>query len=300
MKVNRLVMFGTIGIALASATLFKAAPQAKAPLSFEVATIKPNAAGDNRTMMQNAPGGRLNMTGINLKRVILNAYKIQDFQVAGGPGWMDSDRWDIQTKAEENATPAQVSEMLQTLLAERFQLKFHRENREAQVYNLVVAKNGPKLEESKLDGGPGAANVTPFGRGGAPGAGPSMAVGRGQFAVMNSGAKTQVNGGAMPMSQFASMLGNLVGRTVIDKTGLTGNYDVKLEWTPDPGQGPAFGGPPPGGGDRGAAPADAPLPSLFTAIQEQLGLRLDSTKGPVEVFIIDRVEKPTEPQLHGQ
>ena len=106
----------------------------------------------------------MNMTGVTLKLLMRNAFRIQDFQIIGGPSWIESDRWDIQTKAEENASPAQVNEMLQTLLADRFQLKLHKETRELSVYELAIAKGGPKLQETRPDG-PGVTVQMPAGRG---------------------------------------------------------------------------------------------------------------------------------------
>jgi uncharacterized protein (TIGR03435 family) len=276
MKVNTVLMAGTIAIGLASSSLYKAEPQSKAPLAFEVASIKPNATGDNRVMMQAAPGGRMNMTGVTMKLLMRNAFRVQDFQIIGGPAWMEADRWDIQTKAEENASPAQVNEMLQTLLADRFQLKFHKETRELSVYELVIAKGGAKLQETKPDG--------------APMAGPRGEVlGRGAMVV----GRSQLAGSGMTITQLSSMLANTLGRTVIDKTGLTGNYDVRLSWTPEPGQGGLVGG---GGAPPPPVDPDAAAPSIFTAIQEQLGLKIDSGKGPVEVYVIERAEKPATEQ----
>jgi uncharacterized protein (TIGR03435 family) len=276
MRVNTALLAGTMAIGLATASLYKAEPQSRAPLAFEVASIKPNATGDNRVQMQVAPGGRMNMTGVTMKLLIRNAFRIQDFQIVGGPGWMEADRWDIQTKAEENASPVQVNEMLQTLLADRFQLKFHKETRELPVYELVVAKGGQKLQETRPDGPPVAGpRGESLGRG-------TMVVGRGQLA-----------GSGMTMAQLSTMLANTLGRTVIDKTGLTGNYDVKLSWTPEPGQGGLLGGAPP---PPAPVDPDATAPSIFTAIQEQLGLKIDSGKGPVDVYVIDRVEKPATEQ----
>jgi uncharacterized protein (TIGR03435 family) len=205
-----------------------------------------------------------------------NAFRIQDFQIIGGPGWMESDRWDIQTKAEENASQAQVNEMLQTLLADRFQLKFHKETRELPIYELSVAKSGLRIQDTRPDG-PGVTGPRGevVGRGG-------VIIGRGQIA-----------GSGMTMAQLSTMLANTLGRTVIDKTGLTGNYDIKLAWTPEPGQGGLLGGAPP---PPAPVDPDATAPSIFTGIQEQLGLKIDSGKGPVEVYVIDRVEKPTTEQ----
>jgi len=274
MKINTALLAGTIAIGLMSTSLYKAEPQSKAPLAFEVASIKPNATGDNRVMMQVAPGGRTNMTGVTMRILMRNAFRIQDFQIIGAPSWMDGDRWDIQTKAEENATPAQVNEMLQTLLGDRFQLKYHKETRELPVYELVVAKNGSKLKETRPDGPPVAGpRGESLGRG-------AMVIGRGQLA-----------GSGMTMAQLSTMLANNLGRTVIDKTGLTGNYDVTLSWTPELGQGGNLGAAPPPPADP-----DAATSSIFTAIHEQLGLKIDSGKGPVEVYVIERVEKPTTEQ----
>jgi len=274
MRVNTALLAGTIAFGLASASLYKATPQSKAPLAFEVASIKPNATGDNRVMMQVAPGGRTNMTGVTMRILMRNAFRIQDFQIIGGPAWMEADRWDIQTKAEENATPAQVNEMLQTLLADRFQLKYRKETRELPVYELVIAKNGSKLQETRPDGPPvSGPRGESLGRG-------AMVVGRGQLA-----------GSGMTMAQLSTMLANTLGRTVIDKTGLVGTYDVKLSWTPELGQAAGLGAAPPAPVDP-----DVTTSSIFTAIQEQLGLKIDSAKGPVEVYVIDRVEKPTTEQ----
>ncbi|MBI4473462.1 MAG: TIGR03435 family protein [Acidobacteria bacterium] len=284
MKRHRAVLGGMLGVMLAGTAAFKAEPQTK-PLAFEVASIKPNASGDNRIMMQIAPGGRLNVTGATLRMLIRNAFRVQDFQIIGGPAWMSSDRFDIQAKAEENASQAQVNEMLQTLLAERFGLKFHKETRELPVYELVVAKNGPKLKESNpnSDGTPMRV-TTPDGRG--------QAVGRGMMMI----GMGQITGGGMTTAQLAQMLGNNLGRTVIDKTGLTGSYDIQLSWTPDPSEGGGFRGMPmplPPAGERGTPPGrDETLPSLFTAIQDQLGLKIESGRGPVEVMVIDSAQKP--------
>ncbi len=239
--------------------------------SFEVASIKPNASSDHRVMIRMQPGGRFSATGMTTRMLITQAFDIREFQVMGAPGWTDSDHFDINAKAEssmERITPAQLRPMLKSLLVERFQLKYHEETKELPVYSLVVAKSGAKLKASE----------TP--QGGAPV--PQMRrIGRGEM-----------NANGAPMAVVAWMISQLLGRDVIDNTGLKGNYDVKLEWTLEPGQGGAFpGAPPPPGA---LPPADANGPTLFTALQEQLGLRLESTKGPVTVLVIDSIAKPTE------
>jgi uncharacterized protein (TIGR03435 family) len=292
MTVHRALVFGAATTILASASLYATLAQTKAPLAFEVASIKPNAANDNRVSMQRAPGGRVMATGISLRMLMRNAYRIQDFQIVGGPDWMSSDRWDVQAKSEENATQAQVDEMMQTLLADRFKLRFHKETRELPTYALVVAKNGPKLQESQLDTTttPSSPAVAVATRGG------PQPLGRGMVMVNASGGKMQLAGGAMSMSQLAQMLGNTLGRIVLDQTGLKGAYDIKLEYSPEPGQRGPFGGGAGGPAGGGTASSDDPnVVSIFTAIQEQLGLKIESTKGPVEVFVIDGAEKPLEP-----
>jgi uncharacterized protein (TIGR03435 family) len=254
------------------------------PLTFEVASIKPSTGDDHRIAIQAQPGGGLRTTGTTLKFLLTFAYDVRDFQISGGPSWINSDRFDILAKTERAAgsdsTPvdprtmsdAQMKTMqeqmrarLQALLAERFQLTLHRETKEQTVYALVVGKNGSKLPESD----------------GKQSEGRRMMMGRGQ-----------VNGHGVPLSMLANVLSNQVGRPVIDRTGLTGNFDIKLEWTPDPGQAGPFGPLPPG--VDAPPPPDPNGPSLFTALGEQLGLRLESQKGPVEVLVIDKVEKPSE------
>jgi len=194
------------------------------------------------------------------------AYGIRDFQIVGGPSWLGSDRYDITAKPEGAATSDQVKVMMQALLKDRFQLQFHRETKELPTYALVVAKGGPKVHASEEVSG----SDKPKGM-------RRQMMGRGQFTLEGA-----------PMSAFAEQLARVLGRSVIDKTGLTGNYDVKLEYTPDDTgmmKGPREDAP---------APADASGISIFTALQDQLGLKLESTKGPVEILVIDRAEKPSE------
>lgn len=255
---------------------------AKEPLTFEVASIKPSSPDLRGLRLQIQPGGGLKIMGATLKSLVTFAYDVRDFQVSGGPGWINSDRFDILARVErssaaENAAaePPQMSDeqrrsrfeqmrdRLKALLAERFQLAIHRDSKEQTVLALVVGKNGSKLQESKG------------------GAGPMMRMGRGQ-----------ITGQGIEMQMLANNLSNQVGRPVIDRTGLKGRFDIKLEWTPDPGQdiGP-FGAPP---GVEPPPPPDPNGPSLFAALQEQLGLRLESQKGPVEILVIDRAERPSE------
>jgi bla regulator protein blaR1 len=243
--------------------------QTPASKEFEVASIKPSAPqamGMMRVGVEMLPGGRVSMTGVSVKFLIQQAYGVRDFQIAGGPGWIGSDRYDITAKPETASTGDQVKTMIQALLADRFKLKFHRETKELPTYALVVAKGGPKLHASEVQD-KGSENRR----------GTQIRMMRGQFDVQDA-----------PMAALANQLGQVLGRSVIDKTELTGNYDFKLEWTPDESEGGMFRG-------AEAHPEARPEgPSLMTALQEQLGLKLDSTKGPVEILTIDRVEKPSE------
>lgn len=259
---------------------------ATTPLTFEVASIKPSAETGFRTGIQMQPGGGLRVNGATLKMLLTIAYDVREFQIVGGPSWINSDRYDIMAKAPDTGSETQTNDprqmtdaqmktvreqmqqRLQALLAERCQLAIHRETKEQSVYALLVGKNGPKIQpvETKSSGGP-----------------PRMMMGHGM-----------VNGEGVDLQMVATVLSNQLGRPVLDRTGLTGRYDIKLQWTPDPGQSltPLGGAPPPG--VQAPPPPDPNGPSIFAAIQEQLGLRLESQKGPVEMIVIDRVEKPTE------
>ena len=259
--------------------------------SFEVASIKPNRSGDRRMGIQMAPGGRFVATNVTVKQLIIIAYRIRDQQISGGPSWITSEHYDISAKPEAKATPDQVNLMLRSLLADRFQLTLRKESKEMPVYVLTVAKNGPKLEEAK-DQGP-ATDDAPAepGRGPGPGA-RLMRMGRGELSAQG-----------VAVSDFSDQLGRVLGRNVIDKTGLAGKYNFTLKWTPDDNKNAAFRGPgdgPPGapgapaGAGADAPPPDANGPTIFAAIQEQLGLKLEAQKGPVDIYVIDRVEKPAE------
>jgi uncharacterized protein (TIGR03435 family) len=235
------------------------------------------------------------------------AYGVTDSQISGGPGWLNSEKFDIEAKADDSsiAEPWKLSEeqrklaqdrskrMLQALLADRFKLTLHRETKELPVYALVVAKNGPKIQQASTDElRPANAKEPQDFRKGPPN-GPILK-GRGLF--MRPG---QLTGTAAPLTLLAETLSNQpeLGRIVLDKTGLQGNYDFTLKWALDERQNQMFRGPGDGGkegpGSDNAPPPDSG-PSLFTAIQEQLGLKLESQKGPVEILIIDGAERPSE------
>ncbi len=228
------------------------------------------------------------MTNLVLRRLILIAYGVQDYQLSGDPPWTASEHYDIQATAAGNTSVQQMEgPMLQVLLEERFKLALHRENRQLPVYDLAVGKGGAKLQLSK------EGSCTPYLEDSPPP--PASAPGQPTrtFCGLHltvEGVNRTFDGKGVAMAVFAANLSRTyasdLGRTVMDRTGLTGNFDVHLKWSMDPLTGPA--------GPGAGAPPDVAGPSLFTALQDQLGLRLESTKGPVEVLVIDHVERPSD------
>jgi uncharacterized protein (TIGR03435 family) len=216
-------------------------------------------------------------TGVPLHILLRETLGIEDDRILGEPAWIKSDRFDIEAKVDASDTPKlkdlkfdQRRSMLLPLLADRFGLKFHHETRELSLYELVLAKGGSKMTEFKPED---PANPKPKGW---------MSMGRGK-----------IEGREVPVEQLVHILSQQLGRTVQDKTGLAGNYTYLLQWTPDDAPPPMsrIGNGPPSSGD--APPPDANGPSLFTALQEQLGLKLESAKGAVDVIVIDHIEAPS-------
>jgi uncharacterized protein (TIGR03435 family) len=263
--------------------------------SFEVATIKLNTALQGGSRQGDQPGGRFSATRVTLRSLIGFAKYPGGGSVLGGPTWMDSDLWDVEAKAAEgsiqprsrlldlNAPAGAIQLMVQSLLEDRFQLKIHSETRELPVYELTVAKGGPKAKLAEDQSPP----MMPE-----PGA-PPLPAGTVPRGLMRMG-RGDFEDSAISIDSLASALAALyLGRPVIDKTGLKGFYDIKLQWTPDPASndGPFQPGAPIAGPDTAADPSGL---SIFTAIQEQLGLKLESTKGPVKVLVIDSVQKPSQ------
>ena len=239
---------------------------ADASPEFEVATIKP-ATPDRPGKAFRVQNRQFSTINTTLNDLITFAYGIHAKQITGGPAWLETEKYDLaaQPNGEGQPNDRQWKGMVQKLLADRFKLTFHRDKKELSVYAITVGKNGPKLTKSEGDpnGLPGL-----FFRG------------LGVLPARNA-----------TMADFAGVMqGAVLDRPVVDQTGLTGRWDFVLTWTPDEFQ---FGGlgmrPPPPPANNAAAP-----PDLFTAFQEQLGLKLESTKAQAEVFVIDRVAKPTE------
>lgn len=288
-------------IAIAFGGLFGAAclvlgqTPASPSFTFEAASIKPNVSGSGSSS-SNTGQGRLTATNVTVKQLIMQAYRVQDFQIIGGPDWIDTERFNVQAKAEDGAIPdtppppddpdkpRPLELMIQSMLADRFQLSLNRETRELPVYTLTVAKDGPKIKPVS----PEQNEIAPPTQAGAGRGGDirqTGAVGAGSMNTNVNRTKGEMNANTVPISRFVTALSRQLRRPVIDKTDLKGMYTLHLEWTPDSG---------PIGGPNTDAPSEPTGPSLFTAIQEQLGLRLSSTKGPVDVLVIRNVQKPSE------
>jgi uncharacterized protein (TIGR03435 family) len=225
--------------------------------AFDAASIKPARTDSAGRSLTHDPGGRLTTSNATLKMLIMLAYRVMPHQIAGGPGWVASDGFDMDAKAARpDPSGAHFRAMLQNLLAERFQLRVHQETRELPVYLLVVAKNGPKMAAAKGDEAEPGARVE----------GPG-----------------QLTGVGATMAGLATALSRPLQQTVIDRTGLSGAYNFKLRFAPDAGAVKP-------GGDAAGTGDD---PDLVTALQQQLGLSLKTGKGPVDVLVIDHAERPT-------
>jgi uncharacterized protein (TIGR03435 family) len=240
---------------------------ANADPSFEVVTIKPSNPETPGKLFRLVSPREMGTINTTVNDMIVFAYGIHPRQIGNGPSWLDADKFDIDGKADGEGAPsqAQFKVMFQKMLADRFQLKFHHEKKELSVYAITVGKTGPKLTTSEGD----------------PSGAPSLLFrGPGNLPARNT-----------TMEAFAQVMqAAVLDRPVVDQTGLTGHYDFQLRWTPDETQFASLGGfrPPPGAAESPNAP-----PDLFTAMQEQLGLRLTATKAQVDVLVIDKVEKPS-------
>jgi uncharacterized protein (TIGR03435 family) len=256
--------------------------------TFEVVSIRRNTstAPGPGGRMQLQPGGRFNANSVTVRQLILRAYGIQDLQLLGGPDWINSYRFDISAKAEDQVTAEQLAIKVKTLLAERFRLVVHPETRDTPIYALVLAKKdgafGPKLRRSNVDCDAIAAEAVA--RGGAP---PPTPAGEWSPCSIGFSGSGQMGARSKPMAQLLTFFSQVAGRTVVDRTGLMGSFDVDLTWTPL-SSGTASTIP-----DNSLAD-DPSRPSIFVAVEEQLGLKLQAEKSSSQVFVIDSVEQPSE------
>ncbi len=281
-----MAIVGTLMVlALVTATESRAQSQATTSAApkyeYEVASIKPHKPDPSSAVVtgMTRPADGLVYTNFTLEALLRDAFVVQDNQISGAPDWARSQGYDIDAKMDASVADALKKlnetdwirarqQMLQALLADRFGLKVHRESRELPIYSLVIAKSGFKLQPARPDKVKGGVS------GGAPG--------WSQFAT--GGGK--ITGQANSITGLAESLTQILGRTVVDKTGLRDVYDVTLQWaTSNSGQPLVVDG-------TGSAP-DPSGPTIFIAIQGQLGLKLEPGRGPVEVIVIDHVEKPS-------
>jgi len=247
--------------------------------TFDVVSIKRVTDIRNQRSIGDQPGGRFVLSGMAIAPVIRTAYPADTSDLINAPDWVNSDTYDLTAQAGRDVTRQEMEVLLRAMLADRFKLAVHYEMQERPVFALVLARPdgrlGPGIKRSDLDCDAiqaarraGSKDAPPETSNGAPACGMSMRGGQGMEVML----------GARPLSILASSFGTGPGRVVIDKTGLTGNYDVTLKYTPQP---------------RADAPPDAP-PDVFTALQEQLGLKLEPDRAPLKILVIDRIERPSE------
>jgi uncharacterized protein (TIGR03435 family) len=310
---TRTLAFAAVAVTIAIAGVSAQQAQSPAP-RFEVASVKlsdPNTAGPFGQIPSMRPGGgRLTATNMTLRLLIRMSYALQDFQIVGGPAWQTSQKFDIAAKAEDGTSTILLMPMLKTLLADRFTLKAHMETRELPTATLLVARSdgrlGPSLKpttanctgtemqeeqrkraEALLKGGPGAiAQATPK-------PGEAIPCGFAPIAGANGTGGAGLRATGQPLTMLVQLLTQAIGKPVHDKTGLTGLYDYDLSFDPEVilriAAQAGVNVPP----DLAAKMPQSDNPALLTALREQLGLRLENTKGPVEVLVIDSVEMPT-------
>jgi uncharacterized protein (TIGR03435 family) len=292
---------------------------------YEVASIKPtkSASGNGifRMGFSYTPDG-LSAENVTMMLLVQSAYGVNKDRMSGIPDWFNTEHYDVDAKMDAETAEALKKldkdqlklvrqKMLQALLAERFKLTMHTETKDLPIYNLVIAKSGVKMQESKpedpaakdsKDSKDSALNSAlsqaksangPVRVGDSGGGGKSISIGPGgsgtvSFSSVRGGGMHSSTGKGVPIDNLLTMLTSAVGRPVFDKTGLKGKYDYKLEYAPDSGPAGA-----PGGDSTGAAAPDSEPagPNIFTAVQEQLGLKLESSKGPVAIYVIDHAEK---------
>jgi uncharacterized protein (TIGR03435 family) len=233
--------------------------------AFDVATVKPSQRPSGSSSL-GGTADTLTAAG-SAFRLILYAYKLHDFQVSGGPNWLSTDTWDITAKVDQppagynslpnDARDAVARQRLQAVLAQRFNLKCHFETKELPVYNLILAKGGSRLTPTPAD----AKNI-------------------GSLSSNGRNRARRIDGTGVSLPFITAILSQNIGRTVVDKTGLTGLYTFTLTYVSDP--------------DAASTDDAASAPTIFTALEEQLGLHLESAKGPVPILVIDDIQKPSE------
>lgn len=282
--------FVTLGLILLLALSTELRAQSSPP-TFEVASIKPNNSGAADGGIRVQPGGRFAWTNMTLKQLIATAYGFDQREVIGGPGWLGQEHFDVIAKVDAGTSaldatgsPGPLFAMLRALLEERFELRAHRESADRPIYALVRARPAERAARRLL-----ASNIDcdAVMRDRAQGK-PVEPAANGTLPCAIRAVRGRIDASAISTQQLAGVLARILSRPVVDRTGLSGNFDLTLEFRPE-FQAAFNVDPEP---FEPAVAADAP--SIFTAVEEQLGLKLESTRGPVDVLVIDRAEKPTE------
>jgi uncharacterized protein (TIGR03435 family) len=250
--------------------------------TFEVASVRPNLSGEARLSF-GGPPGRYEIVNAPLRTIVRVAHLVQDYQIVEAPGWIASERFDILATTPA-VLPAERAEMLRNLLADRFDLRTHVERRDMPIFEMVLARPDGRLGPSARATDVNCAERAAGRNGGVPP--PAVPLERPLCGLMQR--PGVLLAGAMTMGELARALAPQVNRFVLDRTGITGFFDFDVQFTPDqttPAPAPA--------GDPQLPPVDPRGPSLFTALQEQLGIRLNATRGLVEVLVIDAIRRPT-------
>jgi len=231
--------------------------------AFDVASIKPSDPAARRMFFDASGGGKLIARSVSLSWLVQFAWNLESYQLSGGPGWMVASRYDVTARAEDpTAGNDRIRQMTQTLLADRFALKLHTESKDPPIYKMVTVKPAKGLHQV-------AACAAP------------------DCPVFDMSVGGQLTARGVTMEDFAHVMTDLTSRPVRNQTSLAGQYDLRLLWRPDDATPGAVG-------PRGSPAPDPTLASIFTALTEQLGLKLQSDKGPVDVYVIDHAEKPSE------
>lgn len=270
--------YGAIVLMLATATVLAQSRTPDTP-AFEVASIKQNTSGSDNFGFNARPGGLMVAINVSARQIVTYAYSMQNSRVEGGPDWLDTVRYDVTAKASEAATPDQMLLMFRTLLADRFKLNVHTDARDTPIFALVPARAdgrlGPQLRASTVIDCDAARAAQARGAAIAAGDGRPICGGRARAGVITAG--------AVSMEELARNMSRLVGRVIVDRTGLQGRYDFDLKFTPE--------------GELSATAADRgpdAIPSLYVALEEQLGLKLEPQRAPVNVVVVDSIQRPTE------
>lgn len=282
---RRMLLAGALAVVCAGATTAQ-----EAATTFEAATVKRNTAPVVGSYVGRQPGGRFLTTAAPLREIIEFAYLVQPFQLIDAPGWVNDDRWDITARLAAPPAPVPPGQpdaallAMRALLRERFQLRVRHETRQMPIYALVLARPDGRLGAQIKKGDVDCSALRAARLKGDTSPLPPAAKSCGTRGRVGS-----IEMGGSPLTDFADSLAARVQRVVVDRTGLTGGWDLTLTYTPDPSQIR------PGTFAPGQQPQfDQSGPSLFTALQEQLGLRLESTTGPVQVLVVERVERAKE------